>query len=140
MFFCPIFFIFLIETSFFYVFVKTLFLPKHFFIWRNFIWRTSFGETSFGELIWQNFIWRRLATPIHSLASPGLTLATPVVLIFSNGWTNRHTHAQLYYRYCIPVVQSCPVTMWSDEFLILSYLHLKPASNFYFYWSIHTSV
>ena len=70
-----------------------------------------FGENSFGELhlvklqlanfiwqnfIWRNFIWRRLATPIYSLALPGSTLATPVALIFSNGWTNKHTHTNIH--------------------------------------------
>ena len=70
------------------------------------IWRTLFGKTSFGELHLvklplaklhlAKLIWRRLATPIHSLAWPGSTLATPVALIFSNGWTDRQTDKQTH--------------------------------------------
>ena len=108
------------QTSFFLRFDETFFLR---FLWNFFFSETFFftflNETSLfftflaiGKLhlvnihlanfIWQNFIWRRLATPIHSLASPGCTLGTPEELIFSNGWTNtptnKHTLAQLYYR------------------------------------------
>ena len=63
--------------------------------------KTSFGETSFGKLYLAT-IWRRLATPIDSLASPGLTLATPGVFFFFkrlDRHTYIHTHAQLYYRF-----------------------------------------
>ena len=90
------FFFYLIEETFFFTF-----LPKLFFFFLPKIHLANF--------IWRNFIWRVHLTKLHLAkpGSPGSTPATPVTLIFSNGWTdrqtNKHTHAQLYYRYIVMV-------------------------------------
>ena len=111
------------KSLFFSVFDETMFffrfLTKTFFLrfWRKFFFAKLFflAKTSFGELhlekihlanfIRRNFIWHRLATPIHSLALPGPTLATPVALIFSNGWTKTQTNAHsIMLNYIIDIL------------------------------------
>ena len=69
----------------------------------NFFWRFRRNFKTFFFLIFLTKLFFFTVLTIYSLALPGSTLATPVALIFSNGWTNththKHTHAQLYYRY-----------------------------------------
>ena len=98
------FYFYVFDETFFLRFWRNFFFFGQFFfccfgqicfIWRNFIWRTSFGELHSGNFIRWNVIWRNFI----GVDWIGSTLATPVVLIFSNGWTHSHKHtlAQLYY-------------------------------------------
>ena len=93
------FFVYVFDETFFFVFT---FLTKLFFLFlRSFLAKTFFYlaklhlvKNHFANFILRNFISHRLATPIHSLALAGSTLATPVALIFLNGWTDRQTDRQ----------------------------------------------
>ena len=72
------------KTYGFYIGQNFVFLSQHFSFLQNFFF---FGETFFlAKLFWCR------------LAMPGYTLATPVAMLFSNVWTNKHTLAKLYYR------------------------------------------
>ena len=99
MFFCPIFNFLAANFVFFTKCYETFFLLGIFFLrfrqkllFFTFLMKLAktflISRLHLANFIWLNFIWRRLATPIYSLA-----------LIFSNGWTNTQTHAQLYIRY-----------------------------------------